>query len=561
MVFELISWIYISLVCLLWGNQVLKLFFGIAEVTMVGFPIVCFLGMSVIGIGSFYLSLAIPLYIVIKLAWQVVAFLFLLNKKNRTNVYAQIKRPFNHFSVSDTIFLSAIGLMLLFVSTSVIIHPDTLSYHAFLTDIFNTHGSLRGIANLEPKYGLQSTWFAELAFFDFSLFHSVGSFPLNGCVMLWFALFLISRCSVTRDIYSQPQQFLSGIWYLFLILFCLLSWTQIRLTASSMSPDFIAVISILLAFYFFTGKQDRDLRNVTDLLAVFFSAMAVTVKFSAIPVLGIPFLIISNRMRKSDFLAVFKMCLCIGLLLLPVVVRNFISTGYPFFPSSLGAFFPADWKLDTFRVQNLQHYITVYARYPVLMVNTAHEYSLSFRVWFPLWWKHIYVIDKAVMLLIGFGILLNLFFIRNRTRPYSRREIWAFFISFAGFLFWFIEAPDPRFGTGFLLPLLYFLYHSFVQGIFLKNYEYAVVLINWLKKISIVFICLYIGYRAIYFFHPGQLLFPDGTKNESLLPPDCEERYKKMILVDRTIPPKMPDSCRIFQFRGTTIEEGFKPYR
>ena len=428
MVFELISWIYISLICLIWGNQFLKLFFGIVEVTTVDFPIICFLGLSVIGIFSFYFSLVIPLHLVIRFALQAAALSFLLNKKNRNDVHAQIKMTFRHFSVSDIIFLSAVGLMLLFLGTSVIIHPDTLSYHAFLTDVFNTHGSLRGIANLEPQYGFQSTWFAELAFFDFSIFHSVRAYPLNGCVMLWFALFLISRFACVRNIFSRQHQRNLRVWYLYLILFCLLSWTQIRLTASSLSPDFIAVISILVAFYFFTGKLDGEQRKTSDFLAVFFSAMAVTIKFSAIPVLGIPFLIIGNRIKNSDVSAVFKICLCVTLLILPVVVRNFISTGYPFFPSSFGAFYPVDWKLNEFQVQNLQHYITAYARYPVFSVNTALEYNVSIRTWFPIWWRHLYTIDKTVMLLTGSGILLNLFFYTNLDKGLFRKAKLGFFL-------------------------------------------------------------------------------------------------------------------------------------
>jgi hypothetical protein len=315
----------------------------------------------------------------------------------------------------------------------------------------------------------------------------------------------------------------------------------------------------MLVFYFFVGNQKNEDEEKSGLMASFFSAIAVSVKFSAVPILFIPLIVIAYQTQKRRFLSVFRICVLVALLLTPVIIRNVISTGYPLYPSSFAAIYSTDWKLEKFKVAGFQQYITAYARYPILMVNTAKEYSNSFLNWLPVWWEHLYIIDKAVIFFIVMGIFLNLFFIKNWKRVYSQWEMLAFIVTLSGSVLWFIKAPDPRFGTGFLLPLIYFLYLPFIRYMDFTMDRYINSLVIWIKNISIVFIILYVGYRAVYFFHPRQLILPDGVRNTSLSPPDCDAMLKKMVLSEEAVPGQLSDSCMFFRFRGTTIKQGFKP--
>jgi len=559
MIFELISWIYISLICLIWGNRILKVFFGITEVTTIDFPIVCFIGMSAIGVISYYLSLFIPLFPAVKLALQIPALLILLKPANREEIIYQWIKPFMNLPKLDAILLFAAFLMVMFLCTAPIIHPDTLNYHFFSTRIFDSYGSIPGIANLKLEYGFQSIWFASVAFFDFSLFQTIPWFPLPGCVMGWFMIYMISKGSGRKNIFAVPG--ISKIWYLLLILFSILSWTQIRLTASSLSPDFIATISALLAFYFFAGKQENLSKEKSDLLAIMFSVIAVSIKLSATAVLFIPLLIIGFYLITGRFIPAFRICLLVAVFIAPVIIRNIISTGYPFYPSSFGSLSTTDWQMDESTIIRFQHYITAYARYPVLRVNAMSEYNNPFSVWIPVWWRHLYAVDKAILLFIATGLILDLIFLRNWMRSLTRRDLMASLIALAGTVIWFLKAPDPRFGTGFLLPLIYYLYSPFFRIAGRVEDHYVRGFVVWIKSISTACIFLYIGYRAIYFFQPSQLIYPEGIKNLSVIQPDCADRIRETVL-NLSIPPaRLPDSCRYFQFRGATIRQGFKPAR
>jgi len=559
MVFEMISWIYISLICLIWGNLILKLFLGINKETAISFPIICFLGMTIIGTISFYISLFIPLFLAVKLAIQIPAIMILFKSANRKELFTQLKKPFVDFSILDYIFLSVILLMILFLGSSRVIHPDTLNYHVFSTEIFDKYGTIPGLANLKPEFGFQSIWFSAMAFFDFPLFQGGPLFPLNGCVMSWVSIFLVLKGIAKKDTLSGSSFLKSGIWYLVLILFCILSWTQIRLTTSSLSPDFIAAISILLSFYFFTRQKDLVTKESFDLLAAFFSIIAISIKLSAVPVIFIPFLIIVNGIIRKRWLFTGRIILSIALLLSPVIIRNILTTGYPFYPSLFGAFHSYDWKVGESEVLKFQYYITSYARFPILRINAISEYNQSFISWLPIWWRHLYLIDKTIILIIAFGVLVDMFFFRTWICSYSRRTLAALIIAITGVLFWFVEAPDPRFGTGFLIPLIYFQYGFLIKNLKSLEDRYLYILINWIKYISTSCIIIYIGYRAVYFFKPRQLIFPEGIDYTSLIQPGCDGQIKKMIMDNTESIPQLPDSCRNFIFRGRTIRQGFKP--
>jgi len=76
MVFELISWIYISFICLVWGDCFVRMIFrDRLNIYEFGFPAICFLGMAVIGTVALYVSLFIPLKGGAKIFLQAPVFL------------------------------------------------------------------------------------------------------------------------------------------------------------------------------------------------------------------------------------------------------------------------------------------------------------------------------------------------------------------------------------------------------------------------------------------------------------------------------------------------------
>ncbi|HZK62944.1 MAG TPA: hypothetical protein VFC34_02295, partial [Puia sp.] len=216
MAFELISWIYISLLCTVWGKGFVVFFFrNRLDVAEFDFPVLCFIGMWAIGIVAISFSLFMPLTGWIKMLLQVPVLFYFLSSSNRQSFFKQLGRSFIKPSVSDLALLVLSILMILFISSSAIIHPDTLNYHIYSIRVFDLYGMVPGIANLRPDLGFQSLWFTVMSVFDLSLFQPQTSYPLSGCVMSWFIIFLISKITAARTHLSgQGETAFSSAWYL-----------------------------------------------------------------------------------------------------------------------------------------------------------------------------------------------------------------------------------------------------------------------------------------------------------------------------------------------------------
>ena len=127
-----------------------------------------------------------------------------------------------------------------------------------------------------------------------------------------------------------------------------------------------------------------------------------------------------------------------------------------------------------------------------------------------------------------------------------------------GIIFWFINAPDPRFGFGFMLGFIIVIVFPLIKEreiSFGKNAATAIVLF-----FSIVTIA-YTGYRFTNFFQTDQLLTPLGIPVSEYKTFDCEGiKINSPVNAEfGEIPVPVTDlDCEKFVPRGNTIEEGFR---
>jgi hypothetical protein len=550
MIFDILTWIYISVICYAWGK-----FFFVRLIKSPGlnwnpgFPVTSFLGLCLLGILTMYFSLFFSVNEWLMLGISLPALLFYRLSENRKSFKTDLKNLWVHTTVVDRVLVIVTVFVLLLLNSAAVIHPDTLNYHNDSVQIYKRFGQIPGIANVKLEYGFQSLWFAVLALFDFSIFESGMSYPLAGAVMCWFVLYLISSASK----WLSHKQYL---WYLFLFLAGMLAWTQIRLTASSASPDFIVAVCIFLSLYFFIKTPDGESYAH---LSVFFSMAAVCVKLSAVPVLIVPLYFFIRAILNKDIKTVSGYMKVVVLFLAPLMIRNLISSGYPLYPSTVADVFPFEWKLRLHNLIHFQHYITTYARYPVLFDSADSVFNQRFFNWLPVWFNHRYIADKMILLSVLPGLFLSVIFYRQWVSRTNRYFIIATLISLTGTVFWFVNAPDPRFGTGFLLSLIYFLYVPFFNAKLSTSPVLDSGLVPGLKWISAFFILCYTGYRCVYFFRPDQILIPEGIQVHAKMKTDCNSQFKQMLFTGGQPADLISDSCKKFQFRTGLLKDGFKP--
>jgi hypothetical protein len=132
----------------------------------------------------------------------------------------------------------------------------------------------------------------------------------------------------------------------------------------------------------------------------------------------------------------------------------------------------------------------------------------------------------------------------------------------AGILFWFIQAPDPRFGLGFILSLMAIIFWLELQKnkrLYSESWKRVFIAVSF---VSVLVIGGYSIYRTIYFFSPSQLLSPTGPASGKYTTIYCHNFPITVPSVNygcgTAQVPCTYDSCRSFEARDSSIADGFR---
>src|SRR5258706_2999726 len=401
MLVTLLAWIFISFLCWAWGILLLrqlKIFFRDDQFVFPDFIIICLAGLAVVTVMAGILSLFIPLG-----SWQARLLLFIIPcfllffQKHRPGFFAQGKNQVSGLHPFILLLLIASVLMVLIMSSWTIHHPDTLAYHAQTIHWIEKYKAIPGLVHLNPRFGYQGLWFVACAFFNPG-FTGIDTLTLiNSLVVVWYFLFILQKINKCLN---HAEWVAAILWLLLFVISCL-SYTQVRLTITSASPDFITALFLWTAFYLFFNKESGR-SPVQGVLLIALSFFSITLKLSALPVLLLAIYPAIQLWKLKKIKALVVSCVVVALILFPFFARNIVTTGYLFFPSPFPDVVNVDWKFDKTQTQFEKNYITAYARtqaaYEENKVKTA--VAMSADEWLPYWWKNQRLVDKMILLLL-----------------------------------------------------------------------------------------------------------------------------------------------------------------
>ena len=559
MIINLLFWISISLISIGWGNIFISLLFrkALGKSIDIELPLIFLIGLSIIGSTALYLSLFIPLNWKANLIIAVPALAYYILKENRRKTRTQFSICFQEMSLLSYLILSLCILLVLVIASAKIIHPDTLIYHSQAILWMQAFKAIPGEAHLGQELGLQSSWFAIQAILSPQFKNLNCFFYVNGAILCWYLIFVIGK--INHSLKTKTIRKESWGW-LILLGFSLLSWTQVRLTAASASPDFIVAIFICAAVYSLIHYSKEGCGDSPYcIIPIIFCSTAIAIKFSAIAIvfLFIPIIAQAPKTKRLRWLTISILVFLI--VVSPIMIRNVITSGYPLYPSTAFNFFKPDWKIDESNLVHFQKYITAYARLP----EGYHKNNAPIlNQWLLAWWKNLSTTDRVFMATILVALVWNLLSIKPFIRA-IKNQLLIFLTILLGCLFWFITAPDPRFGTGFLICLLYFLFQPIFNISFLGKAKtiWALYKLTIICLLTVIF--SYTGYRLNGFFYQRDFIFPEGIEKPAYHP----YRYMNVemnLLDNKENPcgaspvPCIIDSINNFVPRGNTVEQGFK---
>jgi hypothetical protein len=559
MLTTLLVWFYISFLCWSWGSFFIASINKITkeELSLPHFSFVCLIGLSLITVIAGWLSLFIPL----GNWWIQLLFLlpaiFFLNQRHSRSFLKVLKKQISDLHILSLLFLLASLLVILLMASWKIVHPDTLGYHAQTIQWIEKYKAVPGLTHLHVRFGYQGFWFVDNALFSFNFTGIDGITLLNSTALFWFFIFVVDR--INHNLIKEGNRLIGLCWFLLLSM-SMWSYTQVRLTATSASPDFIAALFVLAIVYILLERNVKHFTASDWLLVSFLSLVALTIKLSAAPIVLIPFaagILILIKRKVRLLLVLFSFSI---LIFAPFITRNIITSGYALFPSTAIDVVNPDWTYGKQLTVKEKDYITAYAKKQGVITNEEIDTvnKMSIAEWMPGWWAQRSKADKTILILLLISFLTSLIMIKKIIRS-GFIVLFSLSTMLIGIIFWFINAPDPRFGFGAILGFI-----SIISNLIFRDRVITIPknLITLLFMVTTALTLAYAGHRNNNFFEADQLLKPLGIEKTAYTTYDCDGlRINKPLNGDNfgnTPIPCTDLKCDKFSPRGKNLSDGFK---
>jgi low affinity Fe/Cu permease len=392
-------------------------------------------------------------------------------------------------------------LILAHISSLASSHNDDGLYYSTSIKWLQEYGTVKGLANVNPRIAFNSNWLVLQAHYGFD-FLKIGLFnDLNG--LLFFLVFIYSAGGMLQVIKGNVT--VAALLRCFIIVpalffhhaassdFMLFNVNFI----SSPSADIPATLLIWFIFMLYEEYSQKQRNGVLngEITGVFllYTVMLVTIKLIAAPVLLVLIYFIVFYLKKQKYSIVLLMFAAATIFVLPWMVRNVLLSGYLVFPFSAVDIFNVDWKLP---IENVYWFEKAIKSFAITGTPESGE-GLTLIKWFPAWFNHLNVTNSLLFFLVVFSTFTYLIIavLRFKKKGFSffssnSASIVTICICFVGILLWFFKGPDFRFGYGFIM-----LYCSFVIIWGLKFFLQELVIYTSWAAIFAVAVAVFITHR------------------------------------------------------------------
>ena len=388
---------------------------------------------------NFFLPLK-HITLIVLIAGYILFFYFLLKK-----IY-----------VINFVTLLLVCFFLIFISHGNGISYDSQLYHLQTIQLNNNYKTIFGIGNLQPHYGLNSSWHSFLGLINYN-YKNVNLIYLANISL--FALLINEIFSKNFDINKKlSHAFLAlSILYIFSYSYFHPYGNGTILNGlGSPEADTVSMVFFILALYLFLLSIENKTINYFYLfsLSIF---LIITIKISYIGVFLFFIYIIYNK-NKDYYFNKINFFILISTLLW--FVKSVFLTGCLIFPIKYSCI-KTSWSMNFDLVESYSKIIQSFARdTPLRAKFTDFDFTLNSYQWFIPWFKEYFLkteflLVSFLIILINIIILLVIFLFKNN-RKYTNLDNTYFFtitILFLNLIIW-MRAPEIRFGYGSIISLV-----------------------------------------------------------------------------------------------------------
>jgi hypothetical protein len=360
--------------------------------------------------------------------------------------------------------LVIVGSLIAYHASLSMQHYDTELYHLNAVKWAGSYPAVPGIVNLHGRLAFNSSFHLFAALLDTGYWSDRAVYLANSVIvaiasMQWFLTLAKVPSGTIR---------LSYCFALLTSPFLVLS--MLRINLASLSTDLPSQILILVVIYYLLDQVELDpgggiastpvvsIAPAPLLLLLVLSAVIASTKLSGAIILAIflPAAIIQLWTdRNSDALAGFRVrdntVVFIPALIVVtgMIMRYVILSGWLIYPLPFGNLH-LDWSAHPGQVANELDWIRSWARMPGKF--PAEVLGQGFLHWFLPWYDLFFARNRMAQVLLCGGLAGLLYLVSLGKRGWCRNSVpllMGIFVAFMGLVYWFVSAPDYRFGEVF----------------------------------------------------------------------------------------------------------------
>lgn len=412
------------------------------------------IGFIFLSVSASYLSILFPLKTISIYVLLIFSCIYLYTNK------ALLQQWIKTFQWNKDSYF--IVILLFFLAACTTIAPriyDSGLYHIQAIKWAEEYGVVKGLGNLHGRLAFNSSIFNLFAATSMRVVFGQSIYCINFILFSLFIIWLIYKIKFFFKLGNNR----------FIVLYLLIAissfWGKIA-DLSSPSPDLYSTIIPIYIFMVFIESKEKDEQQnyYTYFFLMVLIIFSITVKLAMLPLfIFIPYLLykIRHQITTKYFVYLFLCCLFV---ITPWLIRNYILSGYLIYPFPAIDIFNPIWKVPLTDVITEKQMVSSYAW---IQKNDINFDKLSFVVKLKTWWFLLSGFRKIIIICILITPLIIIGTYKKRKLTYLK-YIDVYIISSICFVFWFILAPDFRFGNAYIIFCAGFLLFIFNTDFIVK---------------------------------------------------------------------------------------------
>lgn len=440
-IFTCYSCIFFSL-----GNILIKLF-DKKKYLQYNFIDRIILGIFVLTFFAFVFHFFVPLN-------GILFFIFLIPSLLYTSWYVKNHYIRKRWKVFHLFILSLTALVLLYIFSFIVDSGDGRYYHMQFVESIYRFPIIKGLANLEDRYGFDSSVFLLNSLLGFKFYLGFHYFGLNA-----YLFFILLLASVHHLLIKITPLSLSVLCALLLYYALFINYANTNITSSS-NDIFVTLLGFYLLSRILTLRE-----HIIDLplIFIFVPLLMLTIKLGSLFFSLFSLIVLFQLIKRKKYPQILIISIFSALFIGLWFTRNVFISGYLIYPYFQIDLFDVDWKVPALVAKIQTHYIKDYGYFTVI-----NDYRLI-QLGQLLTKSYIYPIFAFGFIVLPFLFLYLFMNIKHKIILFLCSLILTF-----GYLFVMYQAPDIRFSVLYLLGI--FLIVLYIVFGYNSIYRYSLII-------------------------------------------------------------------------------------